>query len=196
MPHLSYSATCRPNKLILHDFINLTVLGKEKVNKLYKALHDVIFSNSQLYLSGPNIVLRRFFSKTLQLCFGHKKRNSKFHTHTKQEINLLLLRLLNNRGLVLRSGSTLAPTQPVTQRISGDLPTGVQRPGAWRWPLTPTNRLRQEWAEWLPPMPLISSCNVQGQIYIYRQKRRSKALWNEHSRKQSPNIIGDINQQR
>jgi hypothetical protein len=74
LPHLSYSATCRPNKLILHDFINLTVLGKEKVNKLYKALHDVIFSNSQLYLSGPNIVLRRFFSKTLQLCFGHKKK--------------------------------------------------------------------------------------------------------------------------
>ena len=43
---LSHSATCRLYKLIqliLNYFINLTALGKEKVNKLYKALHYSFF---------------------------------------------------------------------------------------------------------------------------------------------------------
>jgi hypothetical protein len=82
--HFSIHATCLAH-LILLDLIILIISGED-----YKVSHYAALSTHQRLL-GPNILLSTLFSNILKNSnyFLPVGRETNFHTHTKQQVNIL-----------------------------------------------------------------------------------------------------------
>jgi len=80
-------ATC-PTYLILLDFITQKILGEE-YRSLGSTLCSLLHSPLASSLLGPNILFSTLFSNNLSLRSYTNVRETKFHTHAKQQAKIL-----------------------------------------------------------------------------------------------------------
>jgi len=155
-------------QLTLHDFINLTVHGKEKVNKLHKALHYVIFSNS--VISSSEVYSLKPSSHILLV--RKEKKVSYAYKITDKFIIFTFIEQPRH------SASMRTDSAGYTVNIR-DLSTGVKRLGTWSWPLTPTTTCVKKEMSGCLLYPLYVHEMYKNKFTFTYRRKEDKAFWTE-----------------